>query len=413
MAKGEMIVGLDIGTTKICGIIAEVDQGGDLKIIGVGNSSSDGLRRGVVVNVDKTVHSIEKAVREAELMAGVKVSSAYVGIAGDHIRSFNSRGVVAVTGNDNEITQTDVNRVIDHAKAIAIPIDREIIHVVPQEFIVDDQSGVEDPVGISGIRLEAEVHIVTGAVASVQNIVKSVRRAGIEVMDVVLEPLASSCAVLSEDEKEIGVGVLDVGGGTTDIAIFFDGGIRHTSVIGLGGQNVTNDIAIGLRTAWGQAEEIKREYGCASLDEVENGETINVPGIGGRPPHEVPGVELVSIIEPRMQEIFTLALEDIKKNWNYTNVLASGIVLTGGGSMLKGSLELASKVFDMPTRQGVPQRITGLVDEVKSPMYSTGVGLVLYGFENLGREGAMVGVRGDRLFDAIFVRMKEWLKEFF
>ena len=408
-----MIVGMDIGTTKICAIVAEHTETDALKIIGVGHSKSEGLRKGVVVNVEKTVDSIGRAVRDAELMAGVDVSAVYVGIAGDHIRSFDSRGVVAVSGEDNEITEKDQERVINHAKAVAIPMDREIIHVLPQEFIVDDQIGIKEPVGMNGVRLEAEVHIVTGAVTSAQNIVKSVRRAGIEVMDVVLEPLASGYAVLSPDEQELGVAIVDIGGGTTDIAVFYEGGIRHTAVIGLGGENVTRDITIGLRTGWAHAEEIKHAFGRTTSLPPDGKETISVPGVGGRPSQDIPRAELTAIIEPRMEEIFMLASREIRK-CDYADMLAGGVVLTGGGCMVEGAEELADRVFEMPVRLGIPQDITGLTDVVASPMYSTGVGLLAFGKMHQVNGNGLVGIREDSaLFKKILSRMKGWLREFF
>lgn len=413
LARSNLVVGLDIGTTKICAIVAETNvvPGGEMKVVGVGTSPSEGLRRGVVVNVEKTVESIRRAISEAELMAGAKISSVYAGIAGDHIRSINGRGVIAVSGQDNEIDEGDVKRVIDAAKAIAIPIDREIIHVLPQEYIVDDQPGIKDPIGMSGIRLEAEVHIVTGAVTSAQNIVKSVRRAGIDVADIVLEPLAASQAVLSSDEMELGVAVIDIGGGTTDIAIFFEGTVRHTAVIGLGGQNVTNDIAIGLRTPFSQAEKIKQQYASALICNVGDKEMVSVPGVGGRPPHDVHRRLVAEIVEPRMAELLGLTLREIRKT-DYADLLGAGIVLTGGGSMLNGTIELAEQVFDMPVRLGIPQGISGLSGEVSSPIYATGVGLVQFGKENVHVDISSIS-DGDKLFDTIIDRMKSWFREFF
>jgi cell division protein FtsA len=368
-----------------------------------------------VSNIEKTVRSIEKAVTEAELMAGVKIGSVYAGIAGDHIRSINSRGVIAVSrgdGDGNEITRGDVDRVIEAAKAVAIPMDREILHVLPQEYIVDNQPGIRDPVGMAGVRLEAEVHIVTGAVTSAQNICESIRRAGIEVQDVVLEPLAASYSVLSQDEKDLGVGLLDVGGGTTDIALFFDGSIRHTAVIGFGGNNVTRDMAIGLRTPSEQAERIKIEHGCALGSLVEGDAMIRVPGVGGRALREVARKELCAIIEPRMEEIFTLALREIKRT-DYAELMSTGMVLTGGGAMMDGTAELAERIFDLPVRLGVPKGVTGLTEEVTSPIHATGVGLVLYGAMNRSRGGGMIaGAMGDRLFYKILNRMKRWFREF-
>ncbi|MCK5327670.1 MAG: cell division protein FtsA [Candidatus Latescibacteria bacterium] len=415
MDREEIVAGLDIGTTKISAIIALVGAGEEPKIIGAGTSPSVGLRRGVVINIEKTVRSIEKAVSEAELMAGVKIGSVYAGIAGDHIRSINSRGVIAVSrgdGDGNEITRDDVDRVIEAAKAVAIPMDREILHVLPQEYIVDNQPGIKDPVGMAGVRLEAEVHIVTGAVTSAQNICESIRRAGIEVEDVVLEPLASSYSVLSQDEKDLGVGLLDVGGGTTDIALFFDGSIRHTAVIAFGGNNVTRDMAIGLRTPSEQAERIKIEHGCALGSLVEGDAMIQVPGVGGRALREVTRKELCAIIEPRMEEIFTLVLREIKRT-DYVELMSTGMVLTGGGAMMDGTAELAERIFDLPVRLGVPQGVTGLTDEVTSPIHATGVGLVLYGAMHRSRGGGMIaGAKGDRLFYKILSRMKRWFQEF-
>ena len=411
MAKGNpMIVGLDLGTTKIATIVAEVDPENNLRVVGVGTSPSDGLRRGVVVNLDKTVQSILKAVEEAELMAGVKVEAVYAGIAGDHIRSINSKGVIAVSRQGNEITKQDVERVIEQAKAVAIPMDREIIHVIPQDFIVDDQHGIRDPVGMSGVRLEAEVHIVTGAVTSAQNIYKSIERAGLRVIDLVLQPLASSLSVLNDDERELGTALLDVGGGTTDLALFFEGSIRHTAVIGLGGNNVTNDIAIGLRTPAAQAELLKKKQGCAMQALVKQDEIIKVPGVGGREEREVSRQVLASIIEPRMEEIFSLTQREIKRT-DYADLLAAGVVLTGGTASMQGMAELAEQIFNLPVRIGYPQGVGGLVDSVKDPIHATGVGLVLYGFQE--GEGGFAGVSEGKLFARILERMKRWFGDFF
>ena len=411
MAKGNpMIVGLDLGTTKIATIVAEVDPENNLRVVGVGTSPSDGLRRGVVVNLDKTVQSIVKAVEEAELMAGVKVEAVYAGIAGDHIRSINSKGVIAVSRQGNEITKQDVERVIEQAKAVAIPMDREIIHVIPQDFIVDDQHGIRDPVGMSGVRLEAEVHIVTGAVTSAQNIYKSIERAGLRVIDLVLQPLASSLSVLNDDERELGTALLDVGGGTTDLALFFEGSIRHTAVIGLGGNNVTNDIAIGLRTPAAQAELLKKKQGCAMQVLVKQDEIIKVPGVGGREEREVSRQVLASIIEPRMEEIFSLTQREIKRT-DYADLLAAGVVLTGGTASMQGMAELAEQIFNLPVRIGYPQGVGGLVDSVKDPIHATGVGLVLYGFQE--GEGGFAGVSEGKLFARILERMKRWFGDFF
>jgi len=410
MSDKDIIVGLDIGTTKICVVVAEKGQFNEVKILGVGTSLSEGLRRGVVINLDKTVRSIEKAVEEAELISGVEINSVYAGIAGDHIRSLNSRGIVAVSG-DNGISQADIQRAIDAAKAISLPMDREIIHILPQEFIVDDQDGINDPIGMSGVRLEVEAHIVTGAVTSAQNIYKSVGRAGLKVKDIVLEPLASNFAVLDDDERELGVGLIDIGGGTTDVAIFYGGSIRHTSVIGLGGKYVTNDIALGLRTPIEQAEKIKLEHGCCYIDNITDEEEISVPAVGGREPRKVSRSILTRIIQPRMEEIFRLALSELKRS-DSVDLLTSGIVLTGGACIISGAVELAEKIFDMPVRIGIPEGFSGLVESAKNPMYATGVGLVLYGEQNRGTSQYFEG-DDTRLYSKIHSRMKRWVAEFF
>ena len=371
-------VGLDIGTTKISCIIAEQKSAGEeIHIVGVGNTPSEGLRRGVVVDLEKTVASIARAVDEAERMAGVPVKSVSAGIAGDHIRSINSRGVIAVSRKDNEISRADVDRVIEAAKAIAIPMDREIIHVIPQEFTVDDQTGVKDPVGMSGVRLEAEVHIITGAVTSAKNICRAIQRAGLKVGDLVLEPLASSHAVLDANERDLGVVLLDIGGGTTDVAVFFEGSIRHTAIVPFGGANVTNDIAIGLRTPIDKAEQIKIQYGCALASLVSTADAVTVSGVGGRADREISRHVLASMIEPRMEEIFSLANKEVKKN-HFAELLGGGVVLTGGTSLMPGVTELAEQVFEMPVRLGVPQGLGGLAANVADPRFSTGVGLVLH-----------------------------------
>jgi cell division protein FtsA len=370
-------VGLDIGTTKISCIIADLDGTGELRVVGIGNAPSEGLRRGVVVDLEKTVNSIRRAVDEAERMSSIPVRSVYAGIAGDHIRSINSRGVIAVSRKDNEIASSDVIRVIEAAKAVAIPMDREIIHVIPQEFIVDDQDGIKDPIGMSGVRLEAEVHIITGAVTSAKNICRSIQRAGLKVQDLVLEPLASSHAVLGADERDLGVVLLDIGGGTTDVAVFFEGSIRHTAIVPFGGANVTNDIAIGLRTPIDKAEAIKIQHGCALAALVAASETVSVSGVGGRSDREISRHVLASMIEPRMEEIFALANKEVKKN-HFAELLGGGVVLTGGTSLLPGVVELAEQVFEMPVRLGAPGGLGGLSENVADPRFSTGVGLVLH-----------------------------------
>jgi len=412
MPKESIIVGLDIGTTKIGCIIAETDADGHVKIVGVGTSRSEGLRRGVVVNLDKTVVSISRAIEEAELMAGVEVRNVYAGIAGDHIRSINSHGVIAVSRGGVEITRGDVNRVVDAAKAVAIPMDREILHILPQEFTVDDQSGIRDPTGMAGVRLEVDVHIVTGAVSSAQNLVKAIQNAGYQVRDLVLEPLASSYGVLSEDERELGVALVDIGGGTTDVAVFHEGAIRHTSVIGLGGNNVTNDIAIGLRTPARDAERVKERYGAAIATEVDPDDEIVVPMMAGQGDRRVSREILASIIQPRMEEMLALVEADIKKTKWYDKVSA-GLVLTGGASALPGTAELAERVLDMPVRIGYPIHVTGLIDSIADPRFATGVGLVLYGRDRgRGDDSLLVG-DDDTLWNRVLERMKEWLDDFF
>ncbi len=410
--SSNVFVGLDIGTTKVACIIAEADRNGELKIMGVGVSPSDGLRKGVVVNIDKTVKSIQKAVEEAELMAGTDVTEVYVGIAGDHIRAINSRGAIATKGENNEITQQDVDRAIENARAISMPKDREILHVIPQEFIVDDQKGIKDPIGMCGVRLETQVHIITGAVTSAQNIYRSVEKAGFKVVDLVLEPLASSYAVLEEDEKELGVALIDMGGGTTDIAIYSDNSIRHTAVVGMGGEYVTKDIAQGIRTPIDQAEEIKRKYGCSFAPLVKQNQFVSVPGVGGREQREVSRAVLASIIEPRVEEILTIARREITKT-EYAKTLGAGLVITGGGALMEGLLELAEKVFEMPVKLGLPYGFGGLTEAARSPMHATGVGLCKYAMEKNFRPVNEAPVTGDDGFRRIFDKMAGWVKEFF
>ena len=412
MSRENILVGLDIGTTKIGCIIAELDTERNVKIVGVGTSRSEGLRRGVVVNLEKTVVSIGRAIEEAELMAGVEVRNVYAGIAGDHIRSINSHGVIAVSRGGVEITRADIGRVVDAAKAVAIPMDREILHILPQEFTVDDQKGIKDPSGMAGIRLEVDVHIVTGAVSSAQNLVKAIQQAGYQVRDLVLEPLASSHGVLTDDERELGVALLDIGGGTTDIALFHEGSIRHTAVIGLGGNSVTNDIAIGLRTPARDAERIKERYGAAVAGMVDPDEEIVVPHMAGQGERRVSRELLASIIQPRMEEILSLARADIKKT-GWHDKVPSGFVLTGGAAALPGTVELAEQILAMPVRIGRPLGITGLVDSVDEPRFATGVGLVIYGRDAGREENRFTGGDDDALWSRVFERMKEWLHDFF
>ncbi|HED09846.1 MAG TPA: cell division protein FtsA [Caldithrix abyssi] len=381
MKKDDIIVGLDIGTTKIAAVVGRLDEYERLNIVGVGHSPSQGLRRGVVININQTVESIQRAVEEAELMAGQPITKVYAGIAGDHIRSINSTGVISITNEDKIVTEHDVQRVLETAKAIALPMDREVLHVLPQEYSVDSQSGIKDPVGMSCTRLEAEVHIVTAAAAAAQNIVNCIRQAGYDVADIVLEPYASSLAVLEDDERALGVGIVDIGGGTTDIAVFFDGSIRFTSVIGLGGEHVTADISHGLHTSREQAEEIKKKYGVAFQGLLEEDELIQVPGVGGRKPREISRAVLSGIIQPRMSEMLALAMREMEKS-NIVDYLGAGIVFTGGAAMLEGLEELAERELGMPIKIGKPNISGGLVESVDSPMYATGVGLLQYAVHN-------------------------------
>jgi len=405
--RENLIVGLDIGTTKICAIVgAMTDEG--LDVVGIGTSPSRGLRKGVVINIESTVNAIRKAIQEAELMAGCEIKSVFAGIAGGHIKGINSQGVIAI--KNREVTTEDVRRVIDAAKALAIPMDREVIHILPQEFIIDDQDGIKEPLGMSGVRLEARVHIVTGAVASAQNIIKSCNKAGVDVGDIVLEQLASSEAVLTPDEKDLGVALVDVGGGTTDIAIFVDGAIKHTSVLSLGGNHLTNDIAVGLRTPTAEAEKIKQVSGCCLASMVGKDETIEVPSVGGREPRILSRQLLAEILEPRVEEIFTLVNREIVKS-GFEDLIASGVVLTGGSAILPGMPELAEQIFDLPVRRGTPTDIGGLTDVVNSPIYATGVGLVKYGSRNMQTRNFVIGQ--ENLFDRVTRRMKEWFGEFF
>lgn len=411
MPKAEKIVGLDLGTTKVACIIAEPDQFGKLRVVGVGVAPSYGLRRGVVVNLDKAIESIRRAVEEAERIAGVEVDSCYAGIAGDHIVSMNCKGVVAVSRPGREITLRDVDRVVEQAKAIALPMDREILHAIPVEFIVDGQPGVKDPVGMCGVRLEAEVHLVTGAITSAQNIHRAVERAGLRVKDLVLQPLASSYAVVDPDEKELGVLLIDIGGGTTDLAIFKDGAIRYTQVIALAGDHLTNDIAIGLRTPYARAEEIKRRYGVALGASITEDLTFPVAGVGGRGERTVSQRLLASIIEPRVEEILSIANQEVRKT-GYAELLGAGVVLTGGTAQLPGIEALAEQIFNLPVRVGIPKDLGGLTDVVMNPIHATGIGLVRYGLEQQNRD-LLPRRWGEGLFETIAKRMHRWFKEFF
>jgi cell division protein FtsA len=403
--RDELVVGLDIGTTKIAAIVGEITDEG-IDVIGIGTAPSRGIRKGVVVNIDATVQSIERAVEEAEHMAGCEITSVHAGIAGGHIKGLNSHGTVAV--KDKEVRDGDLARVIESAKAVAIPMDREIIHVLPQEYIVDEQDGIREPLGMAGVRLEAKVHIVTAAVTSAQNIVKCCNRCGLQVADIVLEPLASAESVLHEDEKELGVALVDIGGGTTDIAIFSEGAIVHTGVLPLGGNHLTNDIAVGLRTPLDAAEKIKQKYGCALSSLINPDEMIEVPSVGGRQPRILSRQVLVDIVMPRVEEIFEHVRKEIARS-GYEDLLASGAVLTGGSTILEGTAELAEEVLGLPARRGIPRGVGGLMDVVKSPTYATGVGLVLYG----AREQARGAARGQLSEKGVWRRMKGWFGEMF
>lgn len=408
--KDEIIVGLDIGTSKVCCIVGEATDSG-VDVIGIGTADSLGLRKGVVVNIDKTVDAIRKAVAEAELMAGCDISTVYAGMAASHIKGFNSRGIVAI--KDQEVTHQDLGRVLDAAKAVPMPLDREIVHILPQEYVIDECDGVKEPVGMSGVRLEAKVHIVTAAKASLENIVRCANRTDLYVSQVVLEQFASANSCLFEDEKELGVAMVDIGGGTTDISIFFNGSIVHTSVLPVGGDHVTNDIAVGLRTPRAEAERIKQRYGCALTSIIGDDETIEVPSVGGRDPQTRSRQLLCEIIEPRIEEMYNLIHNEIQKS-GFGDLLASGVVVTGGASVMEGMVELGEEVMGLPVRLGQPCRVGGLADVVRSPKYSTAVGLVLFGAE---QEVSRVQVRRDSnsasRFGSIGDRIGDWFREIF
>ncbi|MFO1466918.1 MAG: cell division protein FtsA [Steroidobacteraceae bacterium] len=402
-----LLVGLDIGTSKVVAIVGEIRPDGQLEIIGIGSHPSRGLKKGVVVNIESTVQSIQRAVEEAELMAGCEIHSVYAGIAGSHVRSLNSHGIVAI--KDKEVGQGDVDRVIDAAKAVAIPADQKILHVLPQEYIIDSQEGIRDPIGMSGVRLEAKVHIVTGADSSAQNIVKCVQRCGLAVDDIVLEQLASSYAVLTDDEKDLGVCLVDIGGGTTDMAVFGGGAIRHTAVIPIAGDQVTNDIAVSMRTPTQYAEDIKIRYACALSQLANPDETIEVPSVGDRPPRRLARQTLAEIVEPRYEELFALIRDELRRS-GFEESVAAGIVLTGGSSKMEGAIELAEEVFHMPVRLGLPQYVSGLVDVVSNPIHATGVGLLLYAKNNIDLqrpEGPLLSGGGVK---SLLERMKAWFQ---
>ena len=398
----KMIVGLDIGTSKVVAIVGDVSPEGILSVVGIGSHPSSGLKKGVVVNIDSTVQSIQRAIEEAELMAGCQIHSVYAGIAGSHIRSLNSHGIVAI--KDREVFAQDIERVIDAAQAVAIPADQRILHILPQEYRIDDQDGVKEPLGMSGVRLEAKVHLVTCAVNAVQNIEKCIRRCGLGVDDIILEQLASSYAVLTEDEKELGVCMVDIGGGTTDIAIFTEGSIRHTGVIPIAGDQVTNDIAMALRTPTQHAEEIKIKYACALAKLAGADETIKVPSVGERPPRNLSRQALAEVVEPRYEELFTLVLAELRRS-GFEDMLPAGIVLTGGTSKMEGVVELAEEIFHMPVRLGSPQNISGLRDIVNNPIYSTGVGLLQYGLKQQAGNAYVHETQG-----GAWLKLKSWFQ---
>ena len=404
-ATNNLIVGLDIGTSKVVAIVGEITVEGDIDIIGIGTQASRGLKKGVVVNIESTVQSIQRAVEEAELMAGCQIRSVYAGIAGSHIRSINSHGIVAI--KEKEVTAADVARVIDAAKAVAIPADQRILHVLPQEFVIDNSEGIRDPISMSGVRLEAKVHLVTGAMSAAQNIIKCVRRCGLEVDDIILEQLASSAAVLTEDEKELGVCLVDIGGGTTDIAVFSDGAIRHTAVIPIAGDQVTNDIAVALRTPTQYADDLKIKYACALRQLAAEDETIEVPSVGDREPRRLARQTLAEVVEPRYEELLSLVQAELRRS-GFEEICAAGVVLTGGSAKMEGAIELAEEIFHMPVRLGYPQHISGLVDVVRNPIHSTGVGLLLFGNK---QQSALSSYQLDENSEAgILARMKSWFQ---
>lgn len=397
-----LLVAMDIGTSKIVTIVGEMSEDGEIEVIGLGSHPSNGLKKGVVVNIESTVSSMQRSVEEAELMAGCQIHSVYAGIAGSHIRSLNSHGIVAI--RDREVTQVDLDRVIDAARAVAIPLDQRVLHVLPQEYIIDDQEGIREPIGMAGVRLEAKVHIVAGAASAAQNIIKCVRRCGLEVDDFILEQLASSYSVLTNDEKELGVCLVDIGGGTTDIAVFIGGAIAHTAVIPIAGDQVTNDIAVALRTPTQFAEQIKIKYACALAQLAASDETIEVPSVGDRPSRRLARQTLAEVVEPRYDELFGLVLAELRRS-GFENLIASGVVLTGGSSKMDGVIDLAEEVFHMPVRLGVPQFVTGLTDVITNPIHATGVGLLLFAREQRRKGVEGVNVSG---FAAVLARLKSW-----
>jgi len=401
-----VLVGLDIGTSKVVALVCEISENGEIEIIGLGTQPSRGLKKGVVVNIESTVQSIKRAVEEAELMAGCQINSVYTGIAGSHIRSLNSHGIVAI--RDSEVSTGDVARVIDAARAVAIPADQKILHVIPQEFIIDNQDGIKEPIGMSGVRLEAKVHMVTGAVSAAQNITKCINRCGLEVNDVILEQLASSYSVLTEDEKELGVCIVDIGGGTTDIAVFIEGSIRHTAVIPIAGDQVTSDIAVALRTPTQHAEDIKIQYACALTQMATPDESIDVPSVGDRPSRRLARQTLAEVVEPRYEELFNLIQAELRRS-GMEDIVAAGIVITGGSSKMEGVVELAEEIFHIPVRLGSPQFVGGLSDVIRNPIYATGVGLLLYGQQHQDQKVVVSDSDGPGMLE----KMKTWFSKNF
>lgn len=400
-----LIVGLDIGTSKIVAIVAELQPEGTVKVIGLGQHISRGLKKGVVINIESTMQSIQRALEEAELMADCKINNVYTGIAGSHIKSLNSHGMVKI--KDAEVSQMDVDRVIETAQAIALPADQQILHILTQEFIIDGQEDVREPLGMSGMKLEVKVHIVTGAVAAAQNIVKCIKRCGIEVSDLILQPLASSLAVLTEDEKELGVCLVDIGGGTTDIAVFKQGAIRHTAVVPIAGDQMTNDVAVAFRTPTQSAEDIKIKHGCALRQLADSREIVEVPGVDGREPRQLSVQTLAEVLEPRIVELYEMVLNELRRS-GMEDMIASGIVITGGSAMMRGMVELGEEIFHMPVRMGLPRYVGGLSEVVSNPRYATGVGLVLMGKQQLERH--LSGQMEVNSFARMVEKMKSWFQ---
>lgn len=408
-AQNRMIVGLDIGTSKVVALVAEVDANGDIEIIGMGSHPSRGMKKGVVVNIESTVQSVQRAIEEAELMAGCQINSVYVGIAGSHVRSLNSHGIVAI--KDGEVIEADLERVLDAAQAVAIPADQKILHILPQEYVIDNQEGIREPLGMSGVRLEAKVHLVTCAVNAAQNIEKCIKRCGLDVDEIILEQVASSYSVLTDDERELGVCMVDIGGGTSDIAIFTEGSIRHTGVIPIAGDQVTNDIAMALRTPTQHAEEIKIKYACALTQLAAADETIKVPSVGDRPPRDLSRQSLAEVVEPRYDELFTLVQAELRRS-GFEDLIPAGVVLTGGTSKMEGVVELAEEIFHMPVRVGAPTRVKGLTDIVRNPIYATAVGLLEYGAAH-SRQSNAKSSRKRAEGPGLLAKLKEWMQSNF